>query len=339
MNKLFLIILITPLFTISQSKQVIDTVTTDQLEFKNDLRYKIETSEPFTGVWRGIDRNIRFEYHYVNGLQDGLSTVWYSNGQKEYEEYYKKGKRDGLKINWNSKGKKSSEIYYNNDETPRKKTSRYFHNDSIVGGIEEYILKGNTWKLTRSRRTSYYKNGGIRSEVIYNSEDKTESETIWYADGSKKEEKNNVNNKRSHKIWDHSGNELLPEALIPKDTIDMKEIEWIDYDTAYKKGNNKPFTGVVTFEGELNYSKRISWRIQENNRYSAVTFVFGKFNGPYTLWDEKNGKKIKEISLINKQNAKITFDGPYTHWYENGQIKSKGSFRDGKKRSSKYNMV
>lgn len=97
MNKLFLIILITPLFTISQSKQAIDTVTTDQLEYKDGLRYKIETSEPFTGVWRGRDRNTRFEYHYVNGLEDGLLTVWDGNGQKEYEEYYKKVSAMGLK--------------------------------------------------------------------------------------------------------------------------------------------------------------------------------------------------------------------------------------------------
>ena len=109
------------------------------------------------------------------------------------------------------------------------------------------------------------------------------------------------------------------------DTINLNEVEWINSHIAHKKGVEEPFTGIVTFSGDLDYRKGISWRLRDNSYFSAANFVNGKFNGPYTIWYEKGGQKKSEISLLNNQRAEITLDGPSTEWYENGQIKSKGA--------------
>jgi len=328
MKKIILFLLISPSILIGQSKQAVDTVNTDQLVLKGDLKYKIDTNEPFTGVWAGKWTNGKkyFEYHFVNGLQDGLTTVWYRSGKKSKEENYKNGKLDGIEISYNFDGNKNGETHYVNG---RKSIYKSFSNGSITG-IREYSPISSP--ETETRYISYNKNGLKNREIIYTRDGKTASETIWYEDESKKEEKIYVGDKLNHKIWDHNGNELIPEALIPKDTIDSKEIEWIDYHTAHKKDNNKPFTGVVTFEGELNYrNKRRGWYIPNSNYFSAVTFVFGEIDGPYTIWNNKNNQKIKEIASLNGVAANITFEGSYTSWHENEQMATKGSLKDGKK--------
>ena len=119
---------------------------------------------------------------------------------------------------------------------------------------------------------------------------------------------------------------LLCQSNQVLDTIHFDEVEWVDNYTAHKKGSDEPFTGVVTFSGELDYSKGISWHIRDNHYYSTATFVSGKFMGPYTLWYEKGGQKKSETSLLNEQRAEIQLDGPYTEWYKNGQVKTKGSY-------------
>ncbi len=109
------------------------------------------------------------------------------------------------------------------------------------------------------------------------------------------------------------------------DTISFDEVEWTENYTAHKKGFEEAFTGVVTFAGELDYRRGISWRLLDNGYFSTANFVNGKFNGPYTIWYKKGGQKKSEISLLNEQRAEITLDGPRTEWYENGQLKSKGA--------------
>ena len=302
MKKLLLLFLLAPTLLISQSKQAIDTVTTDQLVIKDDLHYKIDTNELFTGVRIG-------KYH---------------NGKKRYEKPFKKGKLHGIEINYNSDEKKTKEIHYVNGRT---RFTKDFVNDTI-SKITEYAPHPYPWGEIKN--TTFYSNGHKRKERIKNKEDRFWGETSWYIDGSKREEVEHFSDKSYyHKIWDHLGNELLPEAMVPIDTADSKQIEW-KKDMAYKKGNNKPFTGVMTFDGKFDYSNgRWLRRIQQSTHFSAATLVFGRFKGPYTWWNEKNGRKIKEISLLN-EFGKTTSEGPYTHWYENGQMATKGSVRNGK---------
>lgn len=127
------------------------------------------------------------------------------------------------------------------------------------------------------------------------------------------------------------------DAMVTKDTVGINEVEWIDDYTLHQKENNKPFTGVVKFDGELNYRNNKKGRFNLNNYYfSNVTFISGKVNGLYTVWGKESGQKKSEITLSVVQlssgyGLKITGNGPYTHWYKNGQMATKGYLMNGEK--------
>jgi len=129
------------------------------------------------------------------------------------------------------------------------------------------------------------------------------------------------------------------DAMVTKDTVGINEVEWIDDYTLHQKEKNKPFTGVVKFDGELNYRDIKEGRFNLNNyQFSAVTFISGKVNGPYTVWGKESGQKKSEITLSIVQPSsgyglKITEQGPYTHWYITGQMATKGYLMNGKKHS------
>jgi antitoxin component YwqK of YwqJK toxin-antitoxin module len=129
------------------------------------------------------------------------------------------------------------------------------------------------------------------------------------------------------------------DAMVIKDTVGINEVEWIDYYALHQKDTNKPFTGVVKFDGELNYRNKRKGRFLLNNYYfSAVTFVSGKVDGLYTVWGKESGQKKSEITLSvvplsSGYGLQITGNGPYTLWYKNGQMADKGYFINGKRSS------
>ena len=57
---------------------------------------------------------------------------------------------------------------------------------------------------------------------------------------------------------------------------------------------------------------------------SEVYFKNVELNGVATSWDE-NGQKTIVSTLKNDK-----FDGKWIEWYEDGQIKSKATYKDGK---------
>ncbi len=50
--------------------------------------------------------------HYVNGLEDGKSTLYYENGQIKAERFWKEGEKVGVWVNWNEAGNKVAEAGY-----------------------------------------------------------------------------------------------------------------------------------------------------------------------------------------------------------------------------------
>lgn len=183
-----------------------------------------------------------------------------------------------------------------------------------------YTLKGNTWK--EISQTNYNNNG----QKLFHADYENDTRTSWYEDGNIKEEKGISNNETYRKIWDHNGDEILLGSTTPRDSVDINEIEWPNY-IPHRKGNSKPFTGVITLSGEFDYNK---FRVRENDYYSTVNFVFGKLNGIYTTWYQKDGHKKSEKSLLDGENVQwlsgTILDGPFSEWYENGQLKSKGTY-------------
>ncbi len=129
---------------------------------------------------------------------------------------------------------------------------------------------------------------------------------------------------------------LIPAILIGQsrqtmDTLDVVEIEWQD-NIAHKKGDINPFTGIVTIPGVLNYPRdsKIGWHKTNNKHFSTVTLVSGIFDGTYSRWSKKNGKKVSEFTITGHW-TKIIINGPYTLWHENGQMAGNGIYKNGKR--------
>jgi antitoxin component YwqK of YwqJK toxin-antitoxin module len=51
------------------------------------------------------DCKVEYWLNYKDGKKDGLSRMWYKNGQLWYERNYKDGKEDGLRRGWYDSGK------------------------------------------------------------------------------------------------------------------------------------------------------------------------------------------------------------------------------------------
>ena len=60
--------------------------------------------------------NLKCEWEWKNGNQNGLRIQWYDNGQKRSEGTFKDNKRDGLETIWYENGQKDSEIMYKDGE-------------------------------------------------------------------------------------------------------------------------------------------------------------------------------------------------------------------------------
>lgn len=293
-----------------------DTLNVKELEVRDGLQYQLGLDEPFTGV--AINNNPK--------------------GVKIYESNYVKGKRKEYMV-WNRYGKKVEEVRFE-DGIAYKMTWDYMGNLKVE---MDHILKGNQWEMIS--QTNYNQEGKKQLHMVYKNDQRL-SETYWYPDGNKKEEKNYGKESVVRKVWDHNGNELILGDLgeiTSADTVDLKEIEWKGH-TFYKKGSNKPFTGIMTFTGELDYRKGISWRVAPRTSFSTATLLFGKFRGPYIIWYEKNGSKKSQRNLKNETRGEIEPYGSYTKWYRNGQKEYEGNeygaqtqwYENGQIRSKKY---
>ena len=107
-----------------------------------DVTYLADSLEPLTAevqLWHE-NGELKSEWNYVNGKQEGLSRDWYENGELWLERNYVNGKieglnrwwhyngelkgennlvngkREGLQRRWNGAGKLQSEICYEGGE-------------------------------------------------------------------------------------------------------------------------------------------------------------------------------------------------------------------------------
>jgi antitoxin component YwqK of YwqJK toxin-antitoxin module len=226
----------------------------------------------------------------------------------------------GVRVETLPNGEKYSEEHFVNGSISLAKT---FNNDTIFS-IAEYSPE------SLNKLTYYFKSGIKRFERIYDKASRVTSETTWNSDGSKKDEKIYPSAHPMPGIMISLPDEReFADDLVAKDTL--KEDEYL----AYAKGNNEPFTGVVTFSGQLNFnrSKRGIF-IPHDSYVSAATFVSGMINGKYTTWYVKNGNKKSELTVTGER-ARIKENGPFTQWYPNGQIAATGILKNGQKSGNK----
>jgi len=79
-----------------------EAVDRDSIEEREDLVYRVNESEPYSGwvksmLRSGVKGGL---YRYKDGKLDGLMTQWHENGQKKDETTFKDGKKDGHSTMW-----------------------------------------------------------------------------------------------------------------------------------------------------------------------------------------------------------------------------------------------
>jgi len=124
---------------------------------RNGLVYLPNETTPFTGVFVGWYENgtKRAESHYIDGKENGLSTLWHRNGQKKSERNYKDGKEDGTHTWWHWNGQKKSEGNYKDGKKDGTHTSWYDNGQKSSEGNYKDGKKVGQW-------TGVYSDKGFR---------------------------------------------------------------------------------------------------------------------------------------------------------------------------------
>jgi hypothetical protein len=119
----------------------------DELEYRGGIAYAVGESEGFSGAWVnvGTNGNKASELNYKDGLQDGLTTRWFSNGAKGEEANYKDGKLHGTTTEWNTNGAIESKTNYK---------------DGIKDGLSA------SWNSEGIKTEANYKNGKFIEPVV-----------------------------------------------------------------------------------------------------------------------------------------------------------------------------
>ena len=118
------------------------------------------TSNLFSGlVAERYDATIRKSRSAVsNGLLEGLSEGWYTNGQKQVEEHFQAGVSCGLRTKWYEDGQKCAEA--NIVDGKIEGVFRRWHTNGVLS--QEITMKGNQPDgLSRS----YYLSGCLKADA------------------------------------------------------------------------------------------------------------------------------------------------------------------------------
>ena len=126
-----------------EQERVIDN---EQLQIRNEVAYEVNSSDPFTGkVFSTYPNGLKKrEVTFVNGLKEGVETIWHENGQKTSEGPYVNGTAEGTHTNW--------------DEHGQKEIEGTVVNGKLAGTVISYAENGTV------KDTECYKNDEVISE-------------------------------------------------------------------------------------------------------------------------------------------------------------------------------
>ena len=117
-----------------------EMLTDNNLYGKTKANYKNGKKDGLSEIYYE-NGQLKQKENYKDGALDGLSEIYYENGQLEHKANYKKGLLDGL-----------SETYYENGQLSFKQN---YKNDQYDGLVEAYNKNGQL--LARK----YFKNGKL----------------------------------------------------------------------------------------------------------------------------------------------------------------------------------
>lgn len=121
---------------------------------------RVATSNAFTGllVERHPDGTLRSRTQVMNGLLNGLSEGWYTNGQRQVTEYFTNGVSHGLRVKWHPAGRKASEARIVDGKLHGRFVSWH---DNGVKAAEVEFKHGQPDGIS----SAYFPSGALKSQV------------------------------------------------------------------------------------------------------------------------------------------------------------------------------
>jgi len=131
-----------------------------QLTLREGHFYQAGASAPFTGfvTERYQSGSLKCRSVVSNGILEGLSAGWHTNGQQQIEEYFHAGVSHGHRTKWHENGKRQSEA-----DIVEGKIQGVFRRWYPDGALAEEISMraGQPDGLSRS----YYPSGYLKAQV------------------------------------------------------------------------------------------------------------------------------------------------------------------------------
>ena len=147
-----------------------------------ELPYNKGVLDGYVRIWS--DSILKFEFYYIDGIENGKWRVWNDKENLNYEQSYKNGKSDGIWKKWYENGQLAFEVNYNNGvldgiakiyhENGKLEREVSFNANKEEGIFQAFFPSGKikatcSFKEGKENGTSYYyyENGQIRAKFNY----------------------------------------------------------------------------------------------------------------------------------------------------------------------------
>lgn len=155
-------------------------------------RILFKDGKAFNGIYKDsykFDNDfLTSEENYIDGILNGVSKIYYSNGNLRSIQNYKNGKEIGIAKTYHKNGLLCSEINYGDGEADFKDWKEYYENGLLKFDVDN--SEGNMkWK-------EYYNNGNLACEHIFDNGKRVKI-IVYYENGKIKSEESYENNEKN----------------------------------------------------------------------------------------------------------------------------------------------
>ncbi len=161
------------LFMASRSPKAFPEMLRSQLTVHENRWYALGQATPFTGVIVDTYESgaLKSRMAVSNGLLEGLSEGWFTNGQPQIQETFRAGVSHGLRTKWHDNGRKMSEALVVDG-----KIEGVFRRWSKDGSLSEEIqMKGGA---ANGIARAYHPDGSLRAQARLENDRLLEQE-LW----------------------------------------------------------------------------------------------------------------------------------------------------------------
>lgn len=293
-------------------KDGVETTYSERGQKSGEVTYRTGVRSGSLTRWQGSHKV--YEAQFEDGHPVGTLQEWFGDGNPKIVQHYKANLLDGLEQRWYAGGRRFSEANY-------------------VAGAKDGPYQ------------EWHSNGRLRIRSAYKSGQLNGKFEEWFADGAPKSVGSYADGLPDG-LW-KQWYDLEPRRAKPKAGEKKTETVSADRQSA-ADGAKKPddstsstdaaddsapagsteadkFKGVVEPKASASDEKqpKEADTVPQHVLASEYNYRRGQLNGKQTTY-HKSGPKQMEISTVEGKR-----EGPYIEWYENGQVRSKGTyFRD-----------